>query len=294
MLAHDDRSDLDREIASTNVARRSLVVLLLGAACLAGGPLRQDVTSDSESQRRPSKDSVPIVYQSERFTPIPLTAQQIDEFLSTASKAMPKGPSVWFILVRKNREHDGDLDYSVTAYFAPDEQAARLRKGRYLHFSSFPKLVAAAINKAFADQPKDASAPAIKKQETDWTKRLRNYYQVSSSNQPFDKKLEVPNGPMLPFDAPEGFSADEIIDIVDFVRSNPTYTRPPSKEHPNSFTVPTRLDGSDPILGMKKKDDIIEVRTGTTQGPLSALGQFVRFVREGEDFKIISIGMWVS
>ena len=115
MLTRNGRRNLDREIASTNVARCCLVVLYCGSLCLACGPPSQDGASDSETQRRPSKDSVPIVYQSERCTPIPLTPQQIDEFLFTASKAMPSGPSVWFILVRKNREHDGDLDYSVTA-----------------------------------------------------------------------------------------------------------------------------------------------------------------------------------
>ena len=152
----------------------------------------------------------------------------------------------------------------------------------------------AGFNILFGDQRDDRLPFAPQNRQTDWTKRLRNYYQISQADEPFDKKLEVPNGSMLPFDAPEGFSADEVIDIVDFVRSNPTYTPPPSKEHPNSFRLPTQCDGSDPILAIRKKDDIIEVRTGTTQGPLSGLGQFVQLVNEGEDFKVISIGMWVS
>jgi len=164
---------------------------------------------------------------------------------------------------------------------------------RYLLLDNWATRLAETINKAFGDQRKDESAPATKKQETDWTKRLRNFYQVSKVDQAFGKKLEVANGSLLPFDSPEGFADEEIIDIVDFVRSTPTYTRPPSKERPNSFSFPIQLNCSAPIVVIEKDDEAIRVRTGIVEGPLSGMGQAVRIVRDGEDFRIIGTGMWV-
>ena len=293
MLACDSQCDRGHGSTLTDVARCFLVVLFCGGACLACGPLRQDGTSDSETQRRPIKNSVPIVYQSERFTPIPLTPQQIDEFVSIASKAMPTGPSVWFILVRRNSKHDGELSYNVTVYFTPDETTARLRQGRYLHLSNWANKLAKVIEKAFGERSKDPSVAAPKIHETDWTKRLRSYYQVSISNQPFGKELDAPEDSLLPFDVPVGFTGDEVIDIVDFVRSDPLYTPSPSKAHANEIIVPMQFDGSDPIVAIEKEDCIITVRTGTVEGPLSGIGDLLRCVRDGEEFVIIGTGMWV-
>lgn len=281
MLARGGRRNLGGRIGSTNLGLCGLVILFCGGASLACSPLRQNGTSDSATQRRPSKDTVPIVYQSERFTPLRLNPQQIDEFLSTATKAMPTGPSVWFILVRSNSKHDGELSYNVIVYFRPDETTARFRKGRYLHLDNWWNSLGITIN------------TALNNHQIDWTNRLKSYFQVSQADRPFDKKLGVPNGSMLPFDAPEGFKADEIIDIVDFVRSNPTHTPPAPKAHPNSFSSPTQLDGSASIVAIEKEDDTIEIRTGTVEGLLSGIGQLLRIVRDGGDFKILSIGVWV-
>lgn len=275
MLADDGKRDLGLGSASTNIARPSLTVLLCACACMSCVPLGKDGPSDSETQRRPSNDTIPIVYQSERFTPKPLAYQQIDEFLSTASKAMPKGPSVWFILVRSNSKHDGELSYNVIVYFRPDETTARFRKGRYLHLDNW------------------WNSLGIKTAPIDWTNRLKSYFQVSQADRPFGKKLEVPRGSMLPFDSPEGLADEEVIGIVDFVRSNPTYTPPPSKEYPDSFRKPIQHDGSAPIVVIKKADDTIEVRTGTVEGPLSGIGHLLRIVRDGADFRIIGTGTWV-
>ncbi len=274
MLTRNGRCNLGRKIASTRLARCCLVVLFCGA-CLACGPRGQDGTSDSETQRRPSKNSVPIVYQTKRFTPIPLTPQQIDEFLSTASKAMPKGPSVWFILVRGNSKHDGELPYNVIVYFRPDETTARFRKGRYLHLDNW------------------WNSLGIKTAPIDWTNRLKSYFQVSQADRPFGKKLEIPHGSMLPFDSPEGLDDEEVIGIVDFVRSNPTHTPPQSKDYPDSFRSPVQVDGSAPIVVIEKKAETIEVRTGTVEGMFSGMGQLIRIVRDGEDYRITTTGTWV-
>lgn len=69
------------------------------------------------------------------------------------------------------------------------------------------------------------------------------------ADRPFGKKLEVPNGPMMPFDSPEGFKADEIIDIVDFVRSSPTYTPPQPKDFPDSFSAHMPTSGLQRTVG---------------------------------------------
>ena len=97
----------------------------------------------------------------------------------------------------------------------------------------------------------------------------------------------------MPFDSPEGFKADEIIDIVDFVRSSPIYTPPQPKDYPDSFRSPVQVDGSAPIVVIEKKAETIEVRTGTVEGMFSGMGQLIRIVRDGEDYRITTTGTWV-
>jgi len=47
------------------------------------------------------------------------------------------------------------------------------------------------------------------------------------------------------------------------------------------------------MVVIEKKDGTIMVRTGTVEGPLSGFGHLLRIVRDGGDFKILSIGVWV-
>jgi hypothetical protein len=230
------------------------------------------------------KSPVPIVYHS-RLDPWPLAQYQVREILSRAEKVRPDGRDTWFIMVRMNYVRHWRLCCEATIYFTPDMSTPRLRKGRCTGFflsAADIQMLERLIEKLEREQGRPSSRKS--------REELSQYYEVSIREKPFTDQLDVPTGTLMPFHPPEGFTDDEIVEIVDFVRTSPK--RPP--DPPNRVSIPQRLDGSEPILSIERKGEDIAVRTGIQEGPLSGIGETIVLRKKGNTFEVISIGMWVS
>ena len=91
------------------------------------------------------------------------------------------------------------------------------------------------LRKAVAKERGVAGTPAARS--------LGEYVQVSLKERPFGGDLGTPKGTLLPLRAPQGFTDEEIIEIVDFIRTNPEGVK-----RPNSVLHPERFNGSAPII----------------------------------------------
>jgi len=123
------------------------------------------------------------------------------------------------------------------------------------------------------------------------------YWQVSRSDQPFREELTVPDESLLPFAVPEGFTEEEVIEIVDFLRSGPSEEPDGSNAsgYPRTLGFPQRLDGAQPIHSIERRDGVIEVRTGVQQDMLAGQGEILRCrKRDDGTFEVLSLGMWIS
>ncbi len=123
-------------------------------------------------------------------------------------------------------------------------------------------------------------------EQLDVLPELDEYIQVSDENQPFDDAPTVPGGALLPFIAPAGFSEEEIVEIVDFVRTSPEPVYSPN-------VVPVwHVDGTEPIVSISKVDGIITVETGSQEGLLCGGGSFLECQKVGSTFEVINVGFW--
>ena len=229
--------------------------------------------------------AIPITYN-DRLRPKRLSAEQFDDIIARAEGVCPEGQAVWFLHVVRNREYRDYQDLCVVAYFTPEFRAARLRKGKAAGIVLKIPIVKGKV-KAFRT-PTTRSiqmAPFA----------LGDYWQVSLPNKPFDGEFDCPTTQLLPFTAPKGFEDKEIIDLVDLVRGNPKPERAEAKPEEIRIQIPERIDGKRPILEFDRlPDGVIEVRTGTQEGPLSGSGEMVRLKKLKDGYKVISIGQWVS
>ena len=230
--------------------------------------------------------NVPIVAGGRFAHPAP-TQEQLEELLRWVLPRAGKNRDVWFIYARANWKSETGRELNATVYFTPKRESARLRKGVSRHVGlsiarilELEALIAALERLETQPQPVEAS-------------QLPEYWQVSLKDHPFAETLEVPDGTLLPFPKPEGLSEQEVIEIVDFIRTNPRQLQQASHR---SFSVSQRgFDGARPILSINKSDGVIEVRSGTSEGILSGSGQVIRLMRTGDDtFDVLAIGKWVS
>ena len=161
------------------------------------------------------RGKVPVICNSE-LPPDPMRVSEFTRILDYAEPLAPAGQRVWFIVVnysvnrvarirvgrtdwwrvKQALSHPVIMYWSADVYFTPDANAGRVRKGKAVNLKSDelqPKLALA------ADQ--------------------YDYIMVSSSDAPFGKELVTPAKKLLPFAQPEGFSDEEIVELIDFARS---------------------------------------------------------------------------
>src|SRR5262249_9680106 len=179
-----------------------------------------------------------------------------------------------------NRIHDGGRSYRVIVYFTPARQTERIRHGKLLMLDSSMSEVSAIIARM---QGKPTSQPAPR------SGPLQDYVQISPVGERFARRLDVPNDPVLPFRAPIGFSDDELIRIVEHVRRG-LCTRNPT----NTIPLPSQFLPDLPMLSIERDGNQIRIRTGSQEGPLSGSGELLICEPDGDSFRTISIGHWVS
>jgi hypothetical protein len=170
---------------------------------------------------------------------------------------------VWFILVNFHRAGE----YRVNVYFDPDEMKNSLRTGRYTHISTVRDQLGRILE--LAGQTKPVSIP---------------YAQVvSSPTDPDERPGQTPPLRDMPFRAPDEVAAQDLIAIVEIVRSV------------------MKREGEDvnlPVLSMRRErgeSDIVEVELGWVAGPLYAGGRSVRVKRTSVGWEAVGgVSFWVS
>ncbi len=259
-----------------------------------------DVFKKSMSQ---PKSPVPIVYD-DRLGPWPLVQSQVNRILRRGAAVCPEGRDIWFILVRNNYVCPvchWRLCCYVTIYFTPDVSEPRIRKGRCTWYSDSDPHPKRSLDwllttldgdqrrdlepllRKTSERPKRPAVPPESIRVCGW------YRQVSFRNKPFTEQLHAPVKTLWPFWPPIGFTDEEVIEIIDFLRTSPKVAHPP-----NVIRSPDRFDGSAPILSIKRAGEGIVVRSGTQQGFLAGSGEEILLKRKGSSFVVVSIGMWVS
>jgi hypothetical protein len=223
---------------------------------------------------------VPVVYYL-RFDHPPLTAGQLDRILARAAPLCPAGQRAWFVYVTANWERQGRLLARAVVYFTPAWQTPRLRKGQYVLIDEkWADLVAGVSERLSSARPeRDAS-----REETP------EYWQVSLRDQVFGAELETPHGSRLPFHKPDGFTEEEIVELVDFLRTSPR-----QRQEANSITSPKQFHGFRPIWSFSGDDGVIEVQNGAVQGMSAGHGELLRCKRNDDGtFQVLGIGEWYS
>lgn len=225
---------------------------------------------------------VPVVVTS-RFQVDSLASNQLHAIIDKAQERVEVGKRVWFIALRMNHTRDGEQICSGDVYFAPDSENARVRRGRVFSFDSSRDAVAKQLNSLIEDLDDDCGT-------TQATSRpLPTYVQISKAEMPFDGRLDLPSGVLMPFRTPTDFSESELVSVMDFVHG-----LPPSPHPPGFGGIAQEFDNQAPIVWIERDGNQIDIHSGVMEGFLCGGGDFLRIIIEDGQYRIDGIGSWVS
>ncbi len=229
--------------------------------------------------------SVPIVYNF-RFEHPQLTSDQVERILAWAAPSCPPGQRVWFIYATANWPDEEGRSAMACVYFTPQRQTGRVREGRHAWYDEGrARLVEKFRDSGLFDEENDGPA---------WLK-LPEYCQVSDPHRPFTDALEIPDLKLMPFDQPDGLSEEELVALVDFVRTGPGLPVEWMDRDGREFirVGPARFDSAAPIWKIRREGDVFRVRNGAVQAILAGRGQFLECRRMPDGtFEVLSLGMW--
>ncbi|MEN6306720.1 MAG: hypothetical protein ABFD91_03110 [Anaerohalosphaeraceae bacterium] len=213
------------------------IKLMLFIILLAGGiSCRQESANISEKGKAAARsiDRSHIVYNTQ-FEYGPITEEELNDLRNYINENTSPSQEVWFVSVYAKFQ-----DYlRAEIYLKPEQTNGRIRKGYYLSYNSFSKKLR---------NTKWLSQDAVQQKFA--------YVQVASQDSSFDEQLGKPTqDSMFPFIVHDGFSDQEIIEIVDFVRSGPTVK-------PKEQTIKRANSGIDPN-DIKENDYSSSLFTGS-------------------------------
>jgi hypothetical protein len=219
--------------------------------------ITQDITPE-ENYIKPSQ----VIYHT-RLKPEPLKNQQYTILSKFVDGTTLHKKDIWFVRVLYNRNND----LSAKIYFMPEVTSRRIRNGKYIHYG----LTDWELEYAYA----------LKGLKPEYCE----YCQVSLKEKPFTAQAEIPpQNSMLPFAAPKDFSKQEIVEIVDFIRSAPKV----------KLETIFRLRWNLPIMTIIREEEVIKVITGTQEGGESGIGQFIMIRKTDEGYVVNEVVEWLS
>ncbi len=207
--------------------------------------------------RDKAKQVVPLVYDQRGGTERLGDAQK-QRLVRRAELDAPQGQRIWYVLINCTYMYEGKLSYNASVYFTPSFRGPRLRKGKYLTYTS----------------------------------QMLDYWQVSWPNNTFDETLSIPTKDLWPFTVGPhplevvhptaafvewDFTDAEIVEIVDSTR----YILEGEKDW-------WFLKGRPFFSIIRKGDGTIEVRLGTQQGPLSGSWTILIIKKEANGYVLVS------
>ncbi len=250
---------------------------------------------DLLGKKLPTIEHSRVVYH-KRLDPAMLTDEQlggISDYLCLTDFDIK---DVWFV----NVIYNNNSILKTVVYFLPEANDKRIWNGKYIHYGSYQR---SRRSKLTREQVKP---------------HYYEYIQVAAKEKISGGQVGIPTQANLyPFPTPQGFTEDEIVGIVDFIRSDPNEImiaprksimhEDPKKEKITAFkdsveayiTVTTMISMQPierdlPIKDISRNGDIIEVETGVQEGPLAGYGQVLEIRKTDVGYELISVGMWVS
>ncbi|GMU80798.1 MAG: hypothetical protein AMXMBFR47_06690 [Planctomycetota bacterium] len=226
---------------------------------------------------------IPIVYGRRISGDAVLTDEQVREIVTALPERWSEGLARWFIHARAVWKND----FAATVYFKWDFESPRIRRGICM------PVVSRAARSSVGEILKALGGTG----GTDYP--TARYCQVSAKGTEFAGDDAPPALTNLPFRDPEGFTDAEIVAIVDFVRANPRIAvadvgKGASKPAAGALTI-ERADSRLPILEITRDGGIIEVKTGSLEGPLSGAGEILRIrATDGGGYELVEFAFWVS
>lgn len=202
------------------------------------------------------------------LNPDPLTSQQFSILSKFVDRTNLHKKDVWFVRVLYNRNNH----LSAKIYFMPEVTSKRIRNGKYIHYGLTDWELLYALKE-------DRLKP-----------EYCEYCQVSLKDKLFTTQAEIPpQNSMLPFAAPKDFSKQEIVEIVDFIRSAPK-VKSETGTYPSYFHVRQNL----PIMTITREGEIIKVITGTQESGIAGIGQFIMIRKTDEGYVVNEVVEWLS
>lgn len=226
---------------------------------------------------------IPIIYGRRITGDAVLTDEQVREIVTALPERWSEGLARWFIHARAVWKND----FAATVYFKWDFESPRIRRGICM------PVVSRAARSSVGEILKALGGTG----GTDYP--TARYCQVSAKGTEFAGDDAPPALTNLPFRDPEGFTDAEIVAIVDFVRANPRIAvadvgKGASKPAAGALTI-ERADSRLPILEITRDGGIIEVKTGSLEGPLSGAGEILRIrATDGGGYELVEFAFWVS
>ncbi len=214
-------------------------------------------------------ESSQLIYH-ETLDPEPLDQNQLDMLSRLVCLTNPN--YVWFTRVLYHRR--GTL--RATIYFLPDSSSQRIKKGKATYFDS----TYFTLPKEYLDEQKIDPNNVFSPEYYEYVQVLPRYYSPSPGQIPTTDYL-------LPFSLSGKFTEQEIIEIVDFVRSdNINKTRFGESDF--------RIDNQLPIMWIRKENEIIKIKTGTLEGPQMGAGEEIYLQKLGDGYTVTKCFWWVS
>ena len=226
MILHGIMSVLGRTrllnwfVAENSMVRLPALLVIALAGSLCGGCCGDGVAAPSSpADHQVGYPEVPVVYDADPGG-VRLERSTLDDIVRWAGARAPKGQGVWFIKVYYTDLHTDN--WLCRVYYLPQETGPRVRRGLGIGYSGLLP----------STRPTQVAGAASGREEP----RLFEYTQVSEAGAPFTDQVSAPdpNTPWLwPFDCPDGFAQEEVIEILDAVRA--CKTRYPSPGWPPSI-----------------------------------------------------------
>ena len=186
--------------------------------------------------------------------------QLTDQDVTALEAALPTGAMPWLL---NGEQGQIPVMQFIEAYLSPTDTTAALRRG----------MVVSVMRRI---------RPAV----GEWSlSRTESYAQVAIPGRRFDD-IQGDQDINRPFRVIGRFDDDELVHLVRFLRSDPPYR--------GQSDAPYRGPGHIqpwPILSMQRKDDD-SVDVTLRGGHLS--GQEVKLRQSGQDWVIVSVGMWIA
>lgn len=219
-----------------------------------------------------------FVYRGGWWSAAPLNAEQKQSILAEAEQYRPANRDIWFVRVGGFYPIQPSLpvsySYAVEVFFTPDVDSPRIRKGKSVQCGMF-------------ETPEDQQRKARERNKP-WRPEeyLQDYIQVSLPEKPFATGVvETPSMRTLPFNPPKELSESDVVELLDWVRRNPT-VKVTERGRPREIAVNPgfwldNIKGNSEVAHVKIRDSFFS-------------GFTLDFRREEGGWKLISAVDWLN